>query len=454
MVSVTALAHLNAAILYVMDVSQQCGHSIEAQVKLFETIKPLFANKPLRIMLNKCDIIKPEDLPVEEKALLEQMSKPTDFNQKHVPINQTSTVTGDGLMEIRNAICDELLAKRVDDKLRAKSGTGKTELMDRLRVSIPAKRDEVVRGSFIPEGFKHKRPITPKDKDVLGPLPRQPYTVQARFASAGMEDTPEDEIRKTERDLELELEHDYLLDLQKNWELENEEEKYDKIPEIINGKNIADFIDVDILKKLEALEAEEEEREKTGFYDNYESEEDEDTKELRKLGQHIRVVKKKHIEVRRRETKIQQAQLDRRGKTPGSAKDLKKKMEKLGLDLDHWNKSNDNMGDENDDANDPNVMLRGRERLNRKRARSKSLATLQMKENLEAFSRSKSRPGPRDKSGMRDSSQVDLARKKMKKGLVKNNMLARRGEADRHIPDLKPKHLFSGKRGIGKTDRR
>ena len=163
MVSVTALAHLNAAILYVMDVSQQCGHSIEAQVKLFETIKPLFANKPLRIMLNKCDIIKPEDLPVEEKALLEQMSKPTDFNQKHVPINQTSTVTGDGLMEIRNAICDELLAKRVDDKLRAKSGTGKTELMDRLRVSIPAKRDEVVRGAFIPEGFKHKRPVTPKD---------------------------------------------------------------------------------------------------------------------------------------------------------------------------------------------------------------------------------------------------------------------------------------------------
>ena len=31
---------------------------------------------------------------------------------------------------------------------------------------------------------------------------------------------------------------------------------------------------------------------------------------------------------------------------------------------------------------------------------------------------------------------------------------ARRGEADRHIPDPKPKHMFSGKRGIGKTDRR
>ena len=31
---------------------------------------------------------------------------------------------------------------------------------------------------------------------------------------------------------------------------------------------------------------------------------------------------------------------------------------------------------------------------------------------------------------------------------------ARKGEADRHIPDFKPKHLFSGKRPKGTTDRR
>jgi hypothetical protein len=42
--------------------------------------------------------------------------------------------------------------------------------------------------------------------------------------------------------------------------LENDEWKYDRIPEIIDGKNIADFIDIDIEKKLEALEREEAER--------------------------------------------------------------------------------------------------------------------------------------------------------------------------------------------------
>lgn len=45
MQAITALAHLRAAVLYVMDISEQCGHSLEAQLELFQNIKPLFANK-------------------------------------------------------------------------------------------------------------------------------------------------------------------------------------------------------------------------------------------------------------------------------------------------------------------------------------------------------------------------------------------------------------------------
>lgn len=48
--------------------------------------------------------------------------------------------------------------------------------------------------------------------------------------------------------------------------LENDDWKNDIIPEIINGKNIADFIDPDIAEKLEALEREEEKLEAEGFY--------------------------------------------------------------------------------------------------------------------------------------------------------------------------------------------
>lgn len=50
--------------------------------------------------------------------------------------------------------------------------------------------------------------------------------------------------------------------------LANDEWKNDVIPEIMDGKNIADFIDPDIAEKLEALEREEETLEAEGFYDD------------------------------------------------------------------------------------------------------------------------------------------------------------------------------------------
>lgn len=42
----------------------------------------------------------------------------------------------------------------------------------------------------------------------------------------------------------------------------------DIIPEIMEGKNIADFIDPDIAEKLEALEREEEQLQAQGYYDS------------------------------------------------------------------------------------------------------------------------------------------------------------------------------------------
>lgn len=46
--SITALAHLRAAVLYVVDISEQCGYTLAQQAQLFHSIKPLFANKPVR----------------------------------------------------------------------------------------------------------------------------------------------------------------------------------------------------------------------------------------------------------------------------------------------------------------------------------------------------------------------------------------------------------------------
>lgn len=74
---------------------------------------------------------------------------------------------------------------------------------------------------------------------------------QAKRLEAGemeVEEAAAKTSKKTERDLELEMGDEYILDLRKHWDLKNDEEKYDAIPEIWNGHNVADFIDPEIME--------------------------------------------------------------------------------------------------------------------------------------------------------------------------------------------------------------
>lgn len=69
----------------------------------------------------------------------------------------------------------------------------------------------------------------------------------------------EKEKRKTEKDLEGENGGAgvYSANLRKNYILANDEWKEDILPEILDGHNVYDFIDPDILLRLEELEREE-----------------------------------------------------------------------------------------------------------------------------------------------------------------------------------------------------
>ena len=113
-------------------------------------------------------------------------------------------------------------------------------------------------------------------------------------------------------------------------------------------------------------------------------------------------------------------------------------------------------------------LSRGRT-LQRKRSRSKPTADATMDDADEAQpqkrvhsskSRSMSRgralslAPPEAGKGFKDASQRNKAIKMADKAQFKMGREARKGEADRHIPNLKPKHLFSGKRPRGSTDRR
>ncbi|KYO46913.1 GTP-binding protein 4 [Alligator mississippiensis] len=396
MQAITALAHLRAAVLYVMDVSEQCGHSLEEQLELFRNIKPLFANKPLIVVANKCDVKRISELPEENKNIFENLEA------EGFPVIETSTLTEEGVIKVKTEACDRLLAHRVETKMK---GNKVTEVLNRLHLAVPSKRDHKERPPFIPEGA-----VTRKKRMEVD-LPK----------------------KKTERDLEVEMGDDYILDLQKYWDLMNPSEKYDRIPEIWEGHNIADYIDPDIMKRLEELEKEEELRQAAGEYDSEPESEDEEMMEIRQLAQQIREKKKLKI-LASKEKNTQGPRMPRTARKV-QRKMLEKEMNDLGLDMGN--------------KNEAHYAVQARSRsVTRKRKREASEPPTSV-----ARSRSSSRP-PRDTSGLRDTKMVKKVKTIMKNSQKKMNRLGKKGEADRHVFDLKPKHLLSGKRKSGKTQRR
>ncbi|XP_055957319.1 GTP-binding protein 4 [Patella vulgata] len=409
MQAITALAHIRAAVLFIMDISEQCGHSLEQQISLFKNIKPLFSNKPLIIVINKIDILTMDDLPPEKKELF------SEFEDSSIPIVCMSTLTEVGVMEVRSEACDRLLIQRVESKIRSKKVQG---VAHRLRVAMPEKRDTTKRPAFIPESVKAKR--------------------------AAME--IDGKKRKLERDIELEMGDDYSLDLRKTWDLANEEEKYDVLPEIWNGHNVADFIDPDIMTKLEELEKEEELREKAGFYNDDTEEEDEEMKDLRKTARKIRH-KRMLKTLESREKKGIKTKFPRTGKKVDKS-DIENTMAELGIDIQ--NKSKTHYATQNNErsrSTSRRAIKRKREESEAPRSGSRSVSRKREKSAHRTLSIT-----PRDKSGMRDDKMAKKA-KKLAKAAV--GPMHRQGifETDRRIAVKKPKHLFSGKRKM-KADRR
>lgn len=395
MQAIAALAHLRAAILYVMDISEQCGNTIEQQVSLFESIKPLFANKPLIVVLNKTDIIRLEELKDEQKKLIQA------FIDDNIPVMEMSTFSEEGVVEVKNEACERLLAHRVEVKIRSKKVEG---VLNRLHVAMPKPRDGCERPVCVPQKVIEKRLTNaPKEK------------------------------KKLEKDLELELEDDYSLDLKKNYDLPDEY-KYDVIPEFWHGRNIADFIDPDIMAKLEELEREEELRIEAGVYNESESDSDDERKEIHRLATKIRE-KKAIISI---ESRIGRSGgkpvMPRAGrKRERSVSRLRSEFEELGVDM------SDKQG-----SHFTRTKSRSASRPAIKKARADSTGRV----------RSSSRVTPRDESGIRSGTMKAKAKKIGHKAQGKMNRFGKAGEADRHIAVKMPKHLYTGKRGIGKTDRR
>ncbi|KAL3121377.1 hypothetical protein niasHT_004961 [Heterodera trifolii] len=401
MQAITALAHLKASILYMMDISEQCGRTLEEQLHLFESIQPLFSNKPVFVGLNKIDLITRKDLIAEKEAILREK-----LETAGVPVVELSTLTQQGITELRDKACDALLAQRVEKKLQVKGIGQGGSVISRLFVAYPTPRDDKVRAPHIPE------------------------TVLRRHAEMEVEDG-EKPKRKLERELELEQGREYKLDLNKHYLLKNEAEKYDTIPEIWEGHNIADFIDPKIVEKLLKLRDEEKKREEAGFYDSDMDEDDEETRKLLREAEKITQKEQlRRMEFREKKSTNQPKMPRKIGrKRERSMARLEEELGDLGVDI--ASKKMRHLSEE-----------QNREQRGKKIRVGRSPSV-------------KAPPKtPRDVQGIPDKKIRVKAKKIGRFGLRRLARDARKGEADRHVFDLKPKHLFCGKRSSGKTDRR
>ncbi|OZJ06222.1 hypothetical protein BZG36_00767 [Bifiguratus adelaidae] len=399
MQSITAMAHLRSCILFFMDLSEACGYSVADQVTLFQSIKPLFANKPIILVINKIDVMKPEDLKPEDQQLLKDI-----IAQDNIQMCTMSCYSEEGVMDVRNAACEKLLAARVELKMRSQK---LNDVVNKIHLAEPMARDEIRRPAVVPEGAKNRVKYDKTD-------PNRP---------------------KLERDLEEEAGGAgvYSYNLKKKYLLEDEEWKEDNIPELWEGHNVADFIDPDIEEKLDALEREEERLEAQGLYkSDDESMEDSEEERIRSTADAIREKKKLMV------------QAHRASKGTRNRSVLPKKMQARNATVDDMQSHLAQMGFATDA-----ITERARSQTH-KRTRSESRAESAVRS--ESMARSGSMVRDRSTAGLRNEGEQKEADKQRKIKQRKANLFAKRGEADRDIQVKMPKHLYSSKSGIGKRD--
>ena len=184
----------------------------------------------------------------------------------------------------------------------------------------------------------------------------------------------------------------------------------------MDGKNIADFVDPDILEKLTKLEEEEDALMNNAVVEMDEEIDPDLISANKEIKGKIAIERLKH-KLTRQSRKI----------SINAKKRNQKTVEKKSIARISKNKSEDgNMEIESE--------------VNTERTRSKSKARDLTRSRSKGIQEYK----PESKAIMRMT-------KKIQKGFRMN---ASQGVTDRRVTDSKPKHLYSGKRGVGKTDRR
>lgn len=477
MQAITAMAHLRCAILFMIDISEQCGYTITQQVSLLNSIRPLFARKPLIVVCNKTDVRKFEELDEENQQLINDAvakSGPADL----VRCIQMSNASEEGIMEVKTTACDLLLQMRVEQKMSGKAGG---DILSRLHVAQPKRRDNYERPRVIPDSVQgaRERQMTGEQQHLsrdLAPLERFPDEEYEELAAPDEEAVWLHNLNTIKK-------------WKMNYQLANDEWKFDVIPEIMDGKNIADFVDPEIDARLAKMDAEEDQRmeayarelaeqeqldgatdftaaeyaaahdlrddkylavakhrEKKGTSNHPIMPRIHHAKHSTELDNHLADIGLRpsfregvveHARGRKRVRALTVQEEEEQARDEAEAAEEEQQAATGGDGDDLMGAGHDGEGDGMDDGERPD-----------KRARYERRTRALSRERTGRRSRSQS-------PGFASEEAAALAKEIIQKQDQKRNKRqkeARKGEGDRHVFDFMPKHLNTGKRGIGKTD--
>lgn len=420
MQAITALAHLQCCVLYFLDISEQCGYPLEQQLQLFESIRPLFANKQVMMVANKTDVVPYESLSIDARNRIESCARAA--GAELIPM---SNVSEDNIAKLKVTACDKLLEARVDSKLAA--GRIKNDVMSRITVAMPKPRDSKTRDTFIPESVGDKSAMQTDVNDKM--------TEKKLMWNNGGPGV-------------------YVCDYRKYYLLENDDWKFDTVPEFMDGKNVIDFFDPEIEERLNNLDKEESELEASGAYALDEDDDDDDIDEEDMLI--YEAIKEKQT-IARKQSHVTKPNiptvLRQRGRTEDS---IREQLENVGLEADgvvehtrgrKRSRTVEPPSSMEDTSTSVAATSRARSNISsaadKKRVRAQSTGR---DVSQTRHSQSATR-GPRDSSiAPHQAKQVSKNKKQLERHLFKH---AKGGPGDReHYPKL-VKHLNSGKRSLG-----
>lgn len=309
-----------------------------------------------------------------------------------VEIVELSTLNDALVAHVKAVACEKLLQHRVSSRKGVDTLKTDEDYYKGVRIVQPKRSTGINRGPHIPETvIAEKQTGSKSQRETLKDL-------QEEHGGAGVFNFPWNE-------------HFMLAD--ENW-------KYDNVPEIINGMNIMDYVDPEIEKKLMDLEKEQDEL--------YNVQDEEMIDELEQMDSDA--LKQVRAQKTINQLNSRLTKKNRVSKNKIALTSLREKLAEKGKVSERVNKkleaSNSNKSSKKSKGND--MEIEDDSVIDRRRTKTSLRAEWNKPDKF-----------------------VETKRRKIQKKSLREGQA---GDADRHIYTKMPRHLYSGKIGLGTRDRR